>query len=291
MPSPFDGFPEETVKGMAFGDTLLSEASLFTANMQPAEKSDLQVVEIPDSFFGYYMPRFEKCRKDKYMDSFDGERFLHTIQSEDFGMAFMTDLFKCNPRMLMSLIAICETSMTVEKRSAAMLKYPAYERTSAGVPKPLKMMHGRILGDGFAAEDGVRVLLLKFITNPHCGNMDWHIDDWVNSGADGSYRMATMLLPATRMPSDAICTEISGYDFKVPRGKGLWLPCNVMHRGVPTSDMPREVLMLEFIAAGRQHTNAKNHYHNDVKDWLYFSKHTLMEHVHTPVGRACSYMV
>jgi len=290
MPPVIDGFPEERAKGMVFGDALLSDASDFTANMQPAEKSDLQVVEIPDNFFAYYMPRFERCRSDTYMEAFDGQRFLHTIESEDFGRAFMNDLFKCNPRVLMSLIAICDASMTMDKRSAAMIKYPKYERTSAGVPRPLEMRTGKI-GNGFAAENGVRVLLHKFITKAHCGNMVWHVDDWVNSAADGTYRMATMILPATRQPSDAICTEVSGYDFKVPRGKGIWLPCNVLHRGVPTSDMPREGLMIEFVAAGRPHTSASKHYHADIKDWLYFSKNTLMEHVQAPVGGACSYIV
>ena len=290
MPPPVDGFPEENAKGRVFADALLSEASGFTANLQPAEKSDLQIVEIPENFFEYYMPRFERCRSDIYMEAFDGQRFMHTIQTEDFGMAFMKDLFKCNPRMLLSLIAVCDASMTIDKRSAAMLKNPKYERTSEGGPKPLEMRTGTI-GNGFAAENGVRILVHKFITKAHCANMKWHLDDWVNSGADGSYRMSSIILPATRKPSDAICTEISGYDFKVPHGKGIWLPCNVMHRGIPTSDMPRDGIMLEFIAAGRQHTNAKNHYHENVKDWLYFSKNTLMEHVQAPVGGACSYIV
>jgi len=99
--------------------------------------SVLQCVVIPDNYFGHYMTQFEKCRSDLYMAAFDGQRYLHTIQSEDFGMAFMADLFRCNPRMLMSLIAVSETSQTMEKRSAAMDKYPKFERTVRGVPKPL----------------------------------------------------------------------------------------------------------------------------------------------------------
>jgi hypothetical protein len=291
MAPSVDGFPEEKAKGMVFGDALLSEATQFAANIQPAEKSAVQVVVIPDNFFDYYMPRFERCRSDLYMEAFDGQRYMHTIQTEDFGMAFMTDLFKCNPRILKSLIAVCDTSMTMEMRSAAMLKNPKYERTSGGQPKPLQMAHGGKMGNGFAAENGVRALIHKFVTKPHCGVMKWHIDDFVNSAADGSYRMASMMLPATRKQSDAICTEISGCDFKVPHGTGVWLPCNVLHRGIPTLDEPREVLMVEFIAAGRQHTNAGPHYHEDVKDWLYFSKNTLLEHMRTPGPRTCSYMV
>jgi len=286
-----DGFPEERMKGMVFGDALSRDAQTFRDNIQAAEKSDLQVVVIPDSYFGYYTARFETCRSDLYMEAFDGQRYLHTIQSEDFGMAFMADLFRCNPRMLMSLIALSETSQTMEKRSAAMVKYPKFERTVRGVPKPLEMISGGKLGNGFAADDGVRVLLHKFTTRAHCGNMVWHVDDWANSTADGSYRMATIILPATLLPSDAVCTEIDGYDFKVPAGTGIWLPCNVLHRGVPTSDLLRNGLMIEFIAAGRRHTSAANHNHQDVKDWLYFSKNTLMGHVRTPQTHTCPYLV
>jgi len=137
MAPVFDGFPDESLNGMVFGDALSCDVRTFGGNMQPAEKPDLQVVVIPDSYFGHYMTQFEKCRSDLYMAAFDGQRYLHTIQSEDFGMAFMADLFRCNPRMLMSLIAVSETSQTMEKRSAAMDKYPKFERTVRGVPKPL----------------------------------------------------------------------------------------------------------------------------------------------------------
>jgi len=178
----------------------------------------------------------------------------------------------------------------MEMQSAAMIKYLQYQRTSKSVSKPLRMHTAKAVS-GFAAQNCVRVLLHKFTTKAHTDNMSWHVDDWVNSGADGAYRMSTIILPATRQPSDAISTEISGYDFKVPRGKEIWLPCNVLHRGVPTSDMTREGLMIEFIAAGGHHTSARNHKHADIKDWLYFSKNILMEHVQTPVGHASLYMV
>jgi len=187
--------------------------------------------------------------------------------------------------------ALIETSQTMEKRSAAMLKYPKFEHMMRGVPRPLQMIPGGKLGNGFAADDGVRVLLHRFTTQAHCGNMLWHVDNWANAAAGGSFRMATIILPATLMPSDAICTEIDGYDLKVPVGKGIWLPCNVLHRGVPTSDLPRNGLMIEFIAAGRRHTSAAKHNHEDIKDWLYFSKNTLMGHVRTPLATTCPYMV
>ena len=45
-----DGFPKELIKGMVFGDALSCDAQTFRGNIQPAEKSDLQVVVIPDSY-------------------------------------------------------------------------------------------------------------------------------------------------------------------------------------------------------------------------------------------------
>lgn len=281
MAPVFEGFPEERINGRVFGDALSIEASTFSANMEPAENSDLQVLEIPSNLFCYFMPRFKMCRSDPYMQAFDGQRHLHTIHSGDFGMAFMADLFKSNPRMLASLIALSDTSQTMEKRCDAMIKYPKFERKH-GVPKLLEMTTGGFLGGGFAAEEGVRVLLHIFTTDANCSNMEWHVDDWANSVADGSYRMATIILPATLLPSDAICTEISGYDSKVPAGKGIWLPCNVLHRGVPTLGAPRNGLMIEFIAAGRRHTSAAKHNHAGIKDWLFYSKSSLMAHVQTP---------
>ena len=223
------------------------------------------------------MPFFKTAESQNYMPEFDGKRHLDCVESRDYGMAFMADLFRTNPDVLEAAIRIADTSMTIDMRTAATESHTSYDRTPDGEVRPFDMQSSA-LGQTFAACEGVRVLIHRFTTEKNQNVMSWHADDMDNGWKDGSYSVATILLPASELDSDAICTEVSGMSLAVPRGCGLWLPCNVMHRGVPTGAMPRHGLMVEFIAAGRRHNSALGKNHRDVKDWIFMTKNMLMEH-------------
>ena len=243
----------------------------YTRNIQDIGKSDLIIVSLPSNFFTTYMPFFRQAASQSYMPGFDGKRHLNCIETRDYGMAFMKDMFHINPKVLEAAIRVADNSMTMDRREAAVASHPEWFAHSHNVTDVSD------LGETFAACSGVRVLFHNYTTEPHQGNMIWHPDDWENSFAHGEYAVATMLLPATEQETDAICTEFSGAPFAVPRGCGVWLPCNVMHRGVTTGVAPRHGLQLEFVAAGRQHNGAKGQRHAKIKDWLFFTRSMLVE--------------
>ena len=242
-------------------------------------QSDLSMVTIPSNFFTTYMPFFNQAASQPYMPKFDGARSLRCVETRDHGMAFMADLFRANPKVLEAVIRVADNSMTMDRRAAVTVSHPEWFAREADESfTPVDVTDVSALGATYAACKGVRVLIHQYATEPNQPSMQWHPDDWKNSFADGEYGMATLLLPATEHEDDAICTQFSGTSLAVPRGCGVWLPCNVMHRGVPTGAAPRRALVLEFVAAGRQHTAAKGYLHADIKDWLFFTKSMLVEH-------------
>ena len=132
-------------------------------------------------------------------------------------------------------------------------------------------------GSNYAPSAGVRVLIHHLITAKNRGNMTWHFDDQSLCFSNGEYGLGTLLIPATENIQDAVCTEISGYDIHIPKGKALWLPCNVLHRGITTQDLPRKVYAIEFLAFGRGHKNSDTHNVDGVKDYLALSLSALLE--------------
>ena len=275
--------------------------SARTVIVHDISKSNVLELNIPDSYWDVFLPRLNNCKSSLYMDSFHGERHLSALETSDIGIPLLKELCRYNPEMLKQIIQVAAMSNTMDnikdtvKRDETFMIPPAAidehcqnDTDSHGVTRihekeSINSKTGyadeciRRTGFGHSHVSGVRVLVHRFKTDPEQKEMKWHIDDLFNSGWDGGYAVATVLLPGGRSPEDRVCTEINGFARKVNPNMGLWMPCNVMHRGIPTGDVSRNCIMLEFIAYGRNHTGAKKYKHEDVKDWLGLSTSQLLE--------------
>jgi len=274
--------------------------------VKPTCESKLLELHIPDSFWTTFLPRLTDCESSLYMDSFHDKRHLNSLETRDIGMPFLTELCRCNPGMLEEMIEVAKRSLTMDgieddvqwdanfmispeeidehdENSAASHGVTRIHERKSFISKTGYVDECmRKTGFGHSEVYGVRVLIHRFTTDPEQKAMSWHVDDLINTGPDGEYAIATVLLPGSSDTNDKVCTEISGLGRKVDPSKGLWVPCNLMHRGVPTTDVPRRCIMLEFVAYGRNHTAAARHNHGGVKDWLGLNLSTLLEMRNVP---------
>ena len=284
----------------------------FKITVCPTGESQLLELKIPDSYWTVFLPRLDMCASAPFMTKFDGSRHLHSLETGDLGFPFFRELCACNPAMLNQIIHVAEQSLTMlETEDDVLIDTDTGQVTGdlhfMNAPTPIKehrenhadasgvtTVHEgreadgykrqclRETGHGFSQVSGVRVLIHRFKTEAGQMAMDWHTDDLYNMRWDGGYAVATVMLPGSASAADSVCTEISGLHRAVDPNCGLWVPCNVMHRGVTTQAAPRHCIMLEFIAYGRSHSAAADQNHRAVKDWLGLNMSQLLEMKNTP---------
>lgn len=279
--------------------TDLSELD-FKPDLRKIGESAVFTVSLPASYWNTFLPQFEKCRRQMYMHAFGGQRSLQTLETGDFGMPFLLDLFRENPPLLEEVIRVADTSMTMEMQDRAIMHYGKWYIASKheaaymtepdevdpdadpGIPYAAQgvtqMGYGHQFGHGFSHVPGVRVLIHSFVTKPNQSQMDWHVDDLDVSFSDGRYSLGTLILPGSQHEDDEVCTELSqDSDFRIAREHGIWLPCNVLHRGRPTQHKPRHTIMVEFVAFGRNHYGNESVENQEIKDWLGLTMSQLLE--------------